>query len=437
MESKVNKVASELCTRILQFIYRPNNGKGRSVSFLYGSVGCADYDKRMGTELYFDEELLLETAFYLRENGAFHLKRIPIKSIESMIKEFITAHYGYLAEESFMANFTCSYDEFISDSAKNDFSNALATSKMLAPKDIFVTYPIQIINPSNEYCSDIFSIVKAKSLFKATSPVELNNFDITPDIFPPSQRLSNKHYEFQSWLCVAAPDLEAANKKKFAILGALALKYDDNIRHQFNSKKLVGGYCSYSDEMSLTIGAGHTPSVHQDLVITTKDSAFLQKLEKFFESKENDDFRKLRALEYFYRAWFLEESERFPFMFMALESLYGDGTQPTLSVIKGVKQAVGFDLCEKRIRLLAELRGSIVHGGAPEIYDSKKYAKYYKRYKTCPSRDLGILVAECIRVTAFDSLVPVQENEYQEQINEAIASGRIPKNIDRSILSKP
>jgi hypothetical protein len=277
--------------------------------------------------------------------------------------------------------------------------------------------------------------VKAKSLFKATSPVELKDFDIIPDIFPPSKKLSNKHYEFQSWLCVISPDLESANKKKFAILGALALKYEDNIRHQFNNKKLVGGYCSYSEDMSLAIGDGHTPSVHQDVVITTKDFVFLDKIKQLFVSKENDDFRKLRALEYFYRAWFLEESERFPFMFMALESLYGDGTQPTSSIIKGVQQAVGYDLCEKRIRLLAELRGSIVHGGAPEIYDSRKYAKYYKRYKTCPSRDLGILVAECIRVTAFDSLVHVQDNEYQEQIDEAIVSGRIPKSIDRSILS--
>lgn len=426
--------AKQLATKILQSMYRPNE-RGRSHSFMYGKPGGATWDKRLGTELYYNQDSLLDAVLFLRENGASYLKRIPFRTIKSKLTELVSENYGIWGNETFGAQFKVNYFEFVSEESLIQFGQVIECSKLFNPTNSLVVFPIQIVDAAYEFTSEHFSIIKPKSLLAIKEPIDVSRFDVTPEKFPPSERMSNRFYDFKSWLCISAPNIESAQKKKSAIIGALALKYKNNIRYQFNTVRHVGGYCSFGDSMSNAIGEPHTPSVHQNIIISDSDLPFLNKLNELFSSGSKEEFRKIRALEYFYRAWFLDESERFPFLFMCLESLYGDGLNATKSIIDGITVTLDSEVPEIRIRLLAELRGSIVHGGAPEIYDSKKYAKYFKKYKVCPSRDLSILVASCINQTVFKGLIHEQPDKHQAIIDEARAASKIPDFDDYNILN--
>ena len=429
-----NTAEKQLAEKILHSMYHPN-GRGKSHSFMFGKPDCPHWEKRSGTELYYDQDKLLEASFFLRENGASYLKRIPIRIIESKLTNIVSESYGIWSNETYFKKFECSYFEFVSEASVLSFAQTLAHSELFKPDDILVVFPIQIVSVDNEFNSEHFHLIQPKSLLSIKQPVDVSQFDVCPEKFPPSVRLSNRFYDFKSWLCITAPNIESAQKKKAAILGALSLKYKSHLRHQFNMVKLVGGYCSFGKSMSNTIGKPHTPSIHQPLTITDNDFPFLNKLNNLFSSDSREEFRKIRALEYFYRAWFLDESERFPFLFMSLESLYGDGVNASQSIVYGVKESVGTEISEARLKILIGLRASIVHGGAPEIYDSKKYAQYYKKYKVCPSKDLNILVAACINKSVFENKVFAQSDKYQATIDKGRSQGKIPNFHDYNILN--
>ena len=66
---------------------------------------------------------------------------------------------------------------------------------------------------------------------------------------------------------------------------------------------------------------------------------------------------------YFYRAWPLDEDERFPILFMALDAVFGDQEKVTQSIINGVihriqvpKRAAILTLfCQRYVAALATL----------------------------------------------------------------------------------
>lgn len=422
---------------MLSFTFNCSSKKGRSVSFMFGRIGAPAYDKRFGTELHFDPNLLLDAAFYARENGAKYLRRVPISKIESLLTSFITENYYCLTEGEIFHDFENSYEEYLSDRSKEAFCALLYKSSIFNEVVSLYTFPIQTVDVLSDYYSESFSIVKPDSLLNVKTTVDLSIFDIKPSLYPPSERSTNRHYPFKSWLCVNAASIYEANKMKAAILSCLSLKYKDSIRRQFNQVDHMGGHCCFSDdEMSFQFGVAHTPSVLQSLKLNGADHECLNILSGLFLSRTDTDFRKLRALEYFYRSWFLEESERFPFLFMSLESMFGDGRNANQSVLNGLFSLFGDTLDLQRVRLMAELRGSIVHGGAPEIYDSRKYAKYYKKFSVCPSKDLDLLVAESIRVFVFFEKLCRQQDENHEVIEQAVKSGRINAYNDKSIFSE-
>jgi hypothetical protein len=59
---------------------------------MFGTPGCASWDKRLGTELYYDQDTLLEAVFYLRENGASYLKIIPIRNYQDTHRKYVAAY---------------------------------------------------------------------------------------------------------------------------------------------------------------------------------------------------------------------------------------------------------------------------------------------------------------------------------------------------------
>src|SRR5690606_38940256 len=110
---------------------------------------------------------------------------------------------------------------------------------------------------------------------------------------------------------------------------------------------------------------------------------------------------KLRALEYFYRAWFLSPRERFAPLCMALDALLSVEHGHTAAAVKFVKAIVDPSIDEKRLRLLTRVRGAVIHGAAPDVFDSESYEEYWLTYRADPIHDLELIVAKCLRTAIF------------------------------------
>lgn len=63
---------------------------------------------------------------------------------------------------------------------------------------------------------------------------------------------------------------------------------------------------------------------------------------------------------------------------------------------------MGSDYDIPRLKLLLSLRASVIHGGAPNVYESGSYQRYYENYYTDATRDLELIVARCLRVEVFE-----------------------------------
>jgi hypothetical protein len=192
---------------------------------------------------------------------------------------------------------------------------------------------------------------------------------------------------------------------KAAILGALALTPHPRYRHQFTMRSVFGGYSTLNEGGGFNVShcEAHTPALSVDMVIRDADHAWLNILVPKLSSADKNERRQVRALEYFYRAWPLDAPERFPWLFMALDAIFGDASRATQAVIDAIGQQSETNFEYERLRLLLGLRNSVVHGGAPDVYDSDKYQQYYENYGDDPIFDLELITARCLRSTVFSN----------------------------------
>ena len=85
-----------------------------------------------------------------------------------------------------------------------------------------------------------------------------------------------------------------------------------------------------------------------------------------------------------------------------------------------------------------KIRGDVIHGGAPDIYDSRNYRKYYQNYSVDPIDDLDEVVTESLRRRVFRRTMVLQEGPNTDAISRLKAEEKLPKTFDtRGILSIP
>lgn len=198
---------------------------------------------------------------------------------------------------------------------------------------------------------------------------------------------------------------------------------------------MFGGRCTIGDTTTTSFGDAHTPPLMHDIVVKADDHSWLAVLAKKLLLVDKAARREIRALEYYYRAWELEPSERFPILCMALDAVLGDASHATQAIIEGVRNLLGTHIPEMRLRSLVELRASVIHGGAPDVYDSRKYARYYSDYDTDPIGDLELIVAKCLQLHIFGDAMKSQSDPNALVIAELRAKGVVPKErYDDSIL---
>jgi hypothetical protein len=199
---------------------------------------------------------------------------------------------------------------------------------------------------------------------------------------------------------------------------------------------MFGGLCTITDAGGTTTSFGepHTPAMMQDIVLGEQDTSWLNILAVKLMSNERLVRRQMRALEYFYRAWPLEPSERFPVLCMTLDAIFGDTNHATQAVVDGVRSVIGAHVEDSRLRHLMDLRASVIHGGAPDVYDSRKYGKYYDEYGEDPIHDMELVVGSCLRQKIFGDSLKEHADPNAATIAKAQASGRLPTKLFRKTI---
>lgn len=167
-----------------------------------------------------------------------------------------------------------------------------------------------------------------------------------------------------------------------------------------------------------------------DIVLTEADHGWLTIVSTLLGASDKQSRSQLRALEYFYRAWFLDPRERFPALCMSLDSLVGVSHGHTAEAVRYVKSAVDTAIDDNRLRLLMRVRGAVIHGAAPDVYDSEHYEKYYVDYETDPIRDLELIVAKCLRNAIFGTSLKYHADPNAKQRASLQTMRRLPVRLD-------
>lgn len=410
-------------------------GSGGRSSFLFNRPDRPIGHTGLGVTLYFNFAKLDLAALNMRMYGPGYLRFLSVSDIASMLMDFVRDHYYILAEDTYLTMVEVPFDQAVSPSAKRQFAEALANSCILRPKPRTTVFPLVPVQVQDDFHGESFSFLAPASLANESTIPPAFFHDMDPKQFPPDRRWEHRTERPGAWLAVPAPVERVAWKRRSAILGALALTPLPRDRYAFSLRNMFGGICTFGDDVRIAFGEHHTPGLACDIVLTTEDHEWLSIISQLIASEDRKDRRKLKALEYFYRAWFLDETERYPIHCMAIDALFGHPQNATQAVICGMQAVLGPSVEKGRLSLLMRIRGDVVHGRAPDVYDTERYVKYFNRYQADPIRDLELVTAKALSKEVFDDRLRSQPDGNEKFISALRAKGELPPDIP-SILDQ-
>jgi hypothetical protein len=411
------------------------SGDGLMSSFLFGKPGAPLWTRNLGVNLKYDRKKLIQASLYVRQNGPAYLKYLTIDDVWSMLQNFVTDNYWYLSNDVLHKKISGTYAENVSAEAKSALALAMASSRIFKPIEEVALFPLTPIRVSDDFQAEQFFLCKPTSITEPLIEMGLPASDLAVSRFPPLADWKGRQEIPSAWLGIRSPAIRASNKMKVAILSAVALTQLPTYRYMVSGRHNFGGYCNIrAGAIQTTFGPAHTPPLMHDIIIGKHDHLWLGALAKMFVDGTRGTRKQIGALEYFYRAWFLEPSDRFAILCMTLDAIFGDASHATQSVIDGVRETLGSHVGETRLRQLMQLRNSVVHGGAPDLYDSRKYARYFDDYDADPIHDLELVVAGCLRLKIFGDSLKEHADPNAAIVAQAQAKGLLPKNMSRSTI---
>ncbi len=409
-------------------------GKGYPSMFMVRRPGQSYVLGGLSTTVYFSRRELVRACLYIRKNGPPFLAYISLSEIWALVTNFVTSNYWMISGETFLARYRGSYADHLSAEGRYRIADAISTSPIFAPVNELTLFPLVPVQVEAAFSSSEFFLRPPAELADEFDPRIRRH--VLGDQFPPFDEMKIKREPTAAWLGVRAPNLHVARKMRSVVLGALALTPNYGQRHMFSGRHMFGGTCTVKGGVSVSFGREHTPALMHDIRVTERDHPWLTRVSEMLSTTDRSVRRQRHALEYFYRSWPLTDSERFPVLCMALDAAFGDANQATQAVIDGVRNTIGSHVDDDRLRLLMKLRASVVHGGAPDVYDSSKYGQYYDRYDADPIRDLELVVVLCLKTLIFGDALIEHEDPNAALIAEMKAKRRIPDEPDElDILS--
>lgn len=430
----VNPVHTEAVELILSSIYA--RGSHMLCSFMYGRPGSRQSERWLGTDLFVEEKDFLKAILYLRQNAGAHLSEMAVRDIRSLVTNFIMENFWLVSSGTLGTRSEHPYASITTRENKVTLAIALGASPLFQMSWNLHLFPLVPIKVEEDFRSDQFFLVSSTNLLKSDLPNEFDARYLHPEEFPPITKWDGVRNRPSSWLGVRSSLFQSAEKRAAVILGAVALTPISRERYLFSGRLMFGGHCTVSDGWSISPGGkAHTPPMSSDIVLIERDHTWLAIVSDLLNADDQKSGKKKRALEYFYRAWFLNPSERLPLLFMALDSLVGTSHGHTKAAISFVQETIGNSIDPARLRLLLRLRGAVVHGAAPGGHESIHYEKYYSDYAADPILDLELVLAKCLRKVIFDSTFSVQADPHAVIIADLQARNLLTRRTnDTSIL---
>ncbi len=414
----------EVVDRVLACLYQ--RGGTKLTSFMFGRPGAALWERNIGTEVFVDRGAYTEALLFVRANGAPYLRAISIMDLWSMMTTFVKENFWYIAHASFHLSTEGPYSSHVGAADRMALANALACSPMFNPLPELTLYPLVAVRVVEAFECERFLLLPPDGLNAAHLPTSAGSVPLDPRSFPPTLEWVGVRHSPGAWLGVRSPLVPVSGKMRNAILGAVALCVPWRQRYIHSGREVFGGRCTFGSRYTISMsGVSHAPPMMEDVIIGAADSVWLARLAGLLDGNDLASRRKLRALEYFYRAWFLDPRERFPVLCMALDSLVGASRRHTFEAIAFVQDTLVSTLDGARLALLMQVRGAVVHGAAPDVYDSENYERYYVEYGTDPIRDVELVVARCLRKSIFEGDMRVHAHPKQVLIDGLREQGGI------------
>lgn len=392
----------------------------------------------IGTEVFVKRKAYIRALLFIRQNGAPYLRAMSVSDLWSLVTSFITENFWYIRDGDLTRRDDCSYADQIELSGKLALADALANSALFKPLNELTLFPLIPIRVEAKFECPRFFIASSSDLNVDHMPAGVRDADLNPTHFPPMARWDGIKRPTASWLGVRSPLLQVSTKAAAAILGAVALTPLPRERYMHSGRQMFGGRCTFAGgKYSLSVSdEPHTPPMMNDIVLTAADHSWLEQLAALLGDGDLHSRKRVKALEYFYRAWFLDPRERFPLLCMSLDSLVGVTHGHTKAAVKFVQDTVDATIEKPRLDLLMRVRGAVVHGAAPDVYDSENYEKYYLDYGTDPIRDIELVVAKCLRADIFGRNLTYHADPHAEIVAEMQAKGRLPARLDDGCIIK-
>ncbi len=378
---------------------------GWSSHFFVGSPSSAPISSRGAMAFISHTRIgLLTAALHIRRIGPNYLRSLSIAALQAKLVDFLVANYSLMADEVRLRRDGLAYSEFLSEDTKNLLAAALVVSPIFNPINDTTLFPLIPVVVDHDFIADPFFLIKPSSLnYELLRANPDWRGELLADRFPPWPDWSGNTRCPGAWLGARSPIISRSLRMRSAVLGALALALPPRRCYLFSMRDMFGGWLTAGNSHSTTVRAeGHTPPLGYDVVISESDHSWLALLADKLESADVPARRQMNALEYFYRAWPLSEVERFPILFMVLDAIFGDASQATAAIVDAVVPIMGSDYDSARIRRLLKLRAAVIHGGAPEVYDSSRYAEYYRDFLEDPVRDLESITARSLSQAIFN-----------------------------------
>lgn len=430
------QTCTDALLRILGSLYP--SGDQLLTSFLYGMPGTPHWNRRIGAEIFVREHQYIESLLFLRRHGAPFLRDISIGSLWSMTTNFITENYAYISDGRLILSPKVSLAQQISSQNLSILSQALLRSPLFNPTNEVTLYPLVPVRVMASFHSRHFALTGSDGLAASLEGFGTRLPSLLPAQFPPIDGLIGLPKPTSTWLCINSPDPLVARKRACATLGALSLTAIRKERYLQTGRSVHGGHCTLT---TTTVSCSPdtepmTPRMPSDINLTKDDHPWLEILSTLFDSEAIAQKSHVRALEYFHRAWFDAPRERFPTLCMALDSLVSAQHRHTRAAVDFVMSTINEPIDQNRLLLLMKLRGAVVHGAAPDVYESEHYEAYYSQYGEDPICDLELVVAGCLRQRIFlGELIP-HPDPHADIIKQQQQLGRLPRNMrGRSIIA--
>lgn len=434
----VSKVHIKAIEMLLASVTLTMGDYGARHSFFFGPPGSAHWERRMGIEISYNFVDLNLAALYVRSQGPQYLRALPLDDIRSKLTNFLSENFGYIGDSVFLLRDERPLNVWISAEDKAALAQALSESPIFHPTNELTLFPLVTVRVRQTTSTNAFFFVAADTDDLLDQIDERMRTELDPSSFPPQKGFKGRIRKPASWLGVLSPDYRAAIKIRSSILGAVALTQLPQYRHKFSGREVFGGRCTLgSDRLTYSFDEVHTPKCMHDIELSEADSEWLETLAEKVISSDKSVARQLKALEYFHRAWSKPPEERFPILCMALDAIFGDANNATQAVIDGVRATLGDHIAEPQLRSILRIRASVVHGGAPDVYDSSKYAKHYRKFGADPIRDLELVVAECLRKMIFGNSLTEHDDPNAAIFEEARAAGRLPPHKENASILNP